>query len=196
MSASSLRRSSARKGPTKSDPATSTSLLLTSIREIDSRSRRLSAVTKTRGCRSTTPPPLTRAAVSLVSVFVRRSPFEWFLFAAGSATCKVCCVPTLIVEHPPGACALRPIPNVVINDVLETHAFTSLMQFCRRAFFPPVPFLCLKPLAKAPFKSLGVIHSSPSWSRIGTKCHSPPQFGTTFVLLLSPQAGYRRILGI
>ena len=51
MSASSLRRSSARNGSTKSGPAISISPLLTSIREIASRSLRLSAATKTRGFR-------------------------------------------------------------------------------------------------------------------------------------------------
>src|SRR2546429_5069547 len=42
--------------------------------------------------------PFTRAAISLAALLVRRSSFETFLSGAGSASCRICCVPAFIVD--------------------------------------------------------------------------------------------------
>src|SRR6202521_865654 len=184
-SVSSSSKSSARNGSSMSVPTTSISPLLTSIRESASLSRRFSAATKTRGLVPAAVLPFTRAALSSTAMLVRRSPFELIFFGACSASCKIWRVPAFIVGHPPRVFALMSMPNVMISDLLEPHAYASPLQFCSRASIPfQFSRAAVNPQQMNRLRSHPLLPLFPPRSRIGTKPASQLQFGTPFSLPL------------
>jgi len=85
------------------------------------------------------------------------------------------------------------MPAVMISDLAEPHAFTSMVQFYSRAFLCNHSLPSLQFPAREPFKSSGALSFRLSQSRIGTNLHPLPQFGTGPFLLFA--AGKREQRG-